>query len=161
MSSSVIRRNEQLALLDERFEKFFENYDEPELGALDCEDIEGEVNINDDLLNQCWVEFKRKDEIEEYNKEWDVERIKKLQEEDSSDEELVEVEIDDGKKKWDCESILSTYSNLYNHPKMIDEPRRRSKIVINPKTGVPENVFNGENKQLTTKSLAKFNIENR
>lgn len=41
MSSSVIRRNEQLALLDDRFEKFYENYDEPELGALDCEEIEG------------------------------------------------------------------------------------------------------------------------
>lgn len=161
MSSSVIRRNEQLALLDERFEKFFENYDEPEVGALDCEEIEGEVNINDDLLNQCWVEFKRKDEVEEYKKEWDVERIKKLQEDGSSDEDFVEVEVDDGKKKWDCESILSTYSNLYNHPKLIDEPRRRSKIIINPKTGVPENVFTGENKQLTTKSLAKFNIENR
>ncbi|KAJ6647159.1 Protein LTV1 like, partial [Pseudolycoriella hygida] len=159
MSSSVIRRNEQLALLDERFEKFYENYDEPELGALDCEEIEGEVNINDDLLNQCWVEFKRNDECEEYNKEWDVERIKKLQEEDSLDEDLVEMEVDDGKKKWDCESILSTYSNLYNHPKLIDEPRRRSKITINPKTGVPNNVFNGENKQLTMKSLAKFNIE--
>lgn len=161
MSSSVIRRNEQLALLDERFEKFFENYDEPEVGALDCEEIEGEVSINDDLLNQCWVEFKRKEEVEAYNKEWDVDRIKKLQEEGSSDEDLVEVEVDDGKKKWDCESILSTYSNLYNHPKLIDEPRRRSKITINPKTGVPNNVFNGENKQLTTKSLAKFNIENR
>lgn len=159
MSSSVIRRNEQLALLDERFEKFFENYDEPEVGALDCEEIEGEVNINDDLLNQCWIEFKRKDEVEEYQKQWDVERIRKLQEEGSSDEDLVEVEVDDGKKKWDCESILSTYSNIYNHPKLIDEPRR-SKITIDPKTGVPNNVFHGENKQLTTKSLAKFNNEN-
>lgn len=160
MSSSVIRRNQGLALLDERFEKFIEKYDEPEVGALDCEEIEGEININDELLNQCWVEFKKKNEVEEYNKEWDVERIKKLQEEGSSDEDLVEVEVDDGKKKWDCESILSTYSNLYNHPKLIDEPKRRSKITIYPKTGVPENVFNGENKQLTTKSLAKFNIQN-
>ena len=41
MSSSVIRRNEQLSLLDDRFEKFFENYDDPELGAVDLEDIEG------------------------------------------------------------------------------------------------------------------------
>lgn len=31
---------------------------------------------------------------------------------------------DDGElqKKWDCESILSTYSNIYNHPKLIAEP---------------------------------------
>ena len=25
-------------------------------------------------------------------------------------------------RKWDCESILSTYSNIYNHPKLISEP---------------------------------------
>lgn len=24
--------------------------------------------------------------------------------------------------KWDCESILSTYSNIYNHPKLIPDP---------------------------------------
>ena len=27
------------------------------------------------------------------------------------------------KEKWDCETILSTYSNLYNHPKVIEEPK--------------------------------------
>lgn len=157
----MIRRNEQLALLDERFEKFFENYDEPDIGPLDCEEIEGHVEINDDLLSQCMVELKRDDEIEPYNKQWDRERIKKL-EADNSDEELVELEIEAvDKKKWDCESILSTYSNIYNHPKMIDEPRRHSTIKINPKTGVPLNVFHGENAHLTVKSLAKFDTENR
>ena len=25
-------------------------------------------------------------------------------------------------ERWDCESILSTYSNIYNHPKLITEP---------------------------------------
>lgn len=25
--------------------------------------------------------------------------------------------------KWDCESIISTYSNTYNHPKLISEPK--------------------------------------
>ncbi len=31
-------------------------------------------------------------------------------------------------QKWDCESILSTYSNLYNHPTLIkDNPRTDSK----------------------------------
>lgn len=25
--------------------------------------------------------------------------------------------------KWDCESIISTYSNIYNHPKLISEPK--------------------------------------
>ena len=26
------------------------------------------------------------------------------------------------RERWDCESILSTYSNIYNHPKLITEP---------------------------------------
>lgn len=164
MSSSVIRRNEQLSLLDDRFEKFFENYDEPEIGALDCEEIEGHVEMSGDLLNQCMVELKRDPNDLPYNKKWDENRIKKMLEEDSSEEEMVELEVteDEPDKKWDCESVLSTYSNAYNHPKVINEPRRRrgSKIVINPKTGVPMNVFNGENSQLTLKSVAKFNTEN-
>ena len=30
-----------------------------------------------------------------------------------------QVEAGDIRERWDCESILSTYSNLYNHPKLI------------------------------------------
>lgn len=164
MSSSVIRRNEQLQMLDEHFEKFYERYDDAEIGPLDCEEIEGTVDMTDDLLNQCLVEFKRDEQFDLYNKEWDRERIKKIQDADSSDEELVEMDVGEEKaRNWDCESILSTYSNIYNHPKLIEiEGKRRvSKISINPKTGVPENVFHGENNTLTTKALSKFNNENR
>lgn len=164
MSSSVIRRNEQLTLLDDRFEKFYENYDEPEIGALDCEEIEGNVEMSGDLLNQCMVELKRDANDLPYDKKWDEKRLEKMLAEESSEEEMVELEVtDDGSdRKWDCESVLSTYSNAYNHPKVINEPRnrKRSKIVINPKTGVPMNVLNGDNSQLTLKSIAKFNTEN-
>lgn len=164
MSSSVMRRNEQLSLLDDRFEKFYENYDDDELGALDMEEIEGHVEMSGDLLNQCMTELKRDGNELPYDKKWDEERIKKLAEEESSEEEMVELEVSDDEpdKKWDCESVLTMNSNAYNHPKLISEPRRRkgSKIVINPKTGVPMNVFNGENTQLTLKSVAKFNTEN-
>ena len=38
MSSSVIRRNEQLTQLDDQFEKFMDQYDEDEVGALEMED---------------------------------------------------------------------------------------------------------------------------
>ena len=40
----------------------------------------------------------------------------------SEEEELVEVSDDCHKNQWDCESILSTYSNLYNHPVTISDP---------------------------------------
>lgn len=41
----------------------------------------------------------------------------------SEDEDIEKLVVDArGKDKWDCESILSTYSNIYNHPKLIPEP---------------------------------------
>lgn len=158
MSSSVIRRNEQLTLLDDRFEKFYEQYDDPEVGALDCEEIEGYVEPNDDVLLRCAEEFKRNREVKfdaEFEKQWIRERLSQLQEE-QSDEEVDMVVEDSEQKKWDCESILSTYSNIYNHPKLIQEPRKARKIVINPKTGLPENVLGAEGGKLTMKSIAKL-----
>jgi len=45
----------------------------------------------------------------------------------SEDEDLEKLTVDAREKdKWDCESILSTYSNIYNHPKLISEPSKVS-----------------------------------
>lgn len=51
-------------------------------------------------------------------------RIQRLEEiaEETSEDEMVTIEVEP-KEKWDCETILSTYSNLYNHPKVIEEPK--------------------------------------
>lgn len=166
MSSSVIRRNEQLSLLDDRFEKFYEQYDDPELGALDCEDIEGHVEINDSVLLQYAEEYRKERDEKydvDYDKQWDKERILKLQEVSSDEEEMVVLEVEDEtQKKWDCESILSTYSNCYNHPKLIEEPKKRrsaAKISINPKTGLPMNTLGSDSGKLTMKSLAKHELD--
>uniref|UniRef100_A0A182MYD7 Protein LTV1 homolog n=1 Tax=Anopheles dirus TaxID=7168 RepID=A0A182MYD7_9DIPT len=160
MSSSVIRRNEQLTLLDDRFEKFFEQYDDPEVGALDCEEIEGHVDTTDEVLLKCAAEFKRDhDSVAdiEFGKQWIKERLTELQEEPDDGENTIEMEVDEGEqKKWDCESILSTYSNIYNHPKLIQEPKRARKIQINAKTGLPENVLGAEGGKLTMKSIAQL-----
>lgn len=64
----------------------------------------------------------------------DVEGINKyckmqLEESDSDSEEEIEVESGGRyKERWDCESILSTYSNLYNHPTVITEPSDHAKV---------------------------------
>ncbi|ALC40665.1 CG7686 [Drosophila busckii] len=165
MSSSVIRRNEQLSLLDDRFEEFFKTYDDPELGDLALDDIEGNWQQKHPVVMQCFQEFKKKKNNMAYKKEWDRERIKKYLnivegEEDPSDD-LVNYEVEESKdRKWDCESILSTYSNIYNHPKLIDEPRSQriaKTIQINFKTGLPKNVLRvGINSQLTVKTLANL-----
>ncbi|CAO3591665.1 unnamed protein product [Absidia cylindrospora] len=38
---------------------------------------------------------------------------------------------------WDCQSVISTYSNLENHPHLISDRSPRKKISIDPKTGMP------------------------
>jgi len=47
---------------------------------------------------------------------------------DSESEEFEEVVVKDRKSEWDCESIISTYSNLENHPALIIEPENRIKL---------------------------------
>uniref|UniRef100_A0A6P7G8C5 Protein LTV1 homolog n=1 Tax=Diabrotica virgifera virgifera TaxID=50390 RepID=A0A6P7G8C5_DIAVI len=155
VTSSVMRRNDQLSLLDERFEKMFVGYDENEIGALDCEEIEGDVSA-DDILQRCVNDFQKSQTNEESEKKDVANKIKKQLEIHSEEEEFVEV-VEHPKEKWDCESILSTYSNIYNHPKLISEPKT-GKIKINKKTGVPSNVFNTST--LTSKALNKLNEEN-
>ncbi|CAH4023828.1 unnamed protein product [Pieris brassicae] len=159
MSSSVIRRNQGLSLLDNRFEKMFEEYDDTEVGALDLDEIEGYLPETHNMLMEAAKEFEKSQMKYKLDKEKEMSRLQHLQEiEEESDDELETVEVDP-KEKWDCETILSTYSNLYNHPKIIEEPKKSRKIKINPKTGIPEDILSKDNK-LTMKSLAKFNAIN-
>ena len=45
MSSSVIRRNAQLTILDDKFEEFYAGYDDMNVGGLEADDIEGSRNV--------------------------------------------------------------------------------------------------------------------
>lgn len=58
MSSSVIRRNEGLQMLDEQFEQMFAQYDDDQIGALDTEEIEG-FRGQDEVLNAALEEFSK------------------------------------------------------------------------------------------------------
>ena len=51
--------------------------------------------------------------------------------EESEEEEEGRVAIPE-KERWDCESILSTYSNLYNHPTLIREPGKNPMKKVYP-----------------------------
>ncbi|XP_071448965.1 protein LTV1 homolog [Hetaerina americana] len=161
MSSSVIRRNDQLTLLDSRFEKMFESYDDTEIGALETEEIEGDMPMGNGILMQCADEFEKerstKVALEEARQaaHGDDEDLPEEGEEDI--EETIEIDVstkDD--EKWDCESILSTYSNIYNHPKLIqDNFATKTAIKISGKTGVPLGVLRSDrNSGLTSKGLA-------
>ncbi|XP_034187471.1 LTV1 ribosome biogenesis factor isoform X1 [Osmia lignaria lignaria] len=164
MSSSVMRRNEQLTLLDDKFEKLYAAYDDTEIGALDCDEIEGYIAPDSELVFQCAAEFEQQqtedaDNVAKLMKD----KMKILEKEYSSSEDensLEELVVDAREReKWDCESIISTYSNIYNHPKLISEPKQPQKIKVDPKTGIPRNVLDCSEK-LTAKSLAQFDQQN-
>ncbi|XP_050450944.1 protein LTV1 homolog [Cataglyphis hispanica] len=160
ISSSVMRRNEQLALLDDKFEQMYAAYDENEIGALDCDEIEGYVAHDSDLILQYAVEFEKKQKEDTENiVELMKDRMKIVEREypSSEDDDIEKLVVDAREKdKWDCESILSTYSNIYNHPKLIpDPPKCSKKIEIDRKTGVPKNVL-GNTGKLTAEALAQF-----
>ncbi|CAK9830405.1 Protein LTV1 homolog [Anthophora retusa] len=165
MSSSVIKRNEQLTLLDDKFEKMYAAYDENEIGALDCDEIEGYIAPDSDLVLQCATEFeKRQTEDADNVAQLMKDRMKILENEYSSSEDensLEELVVDARERdKWDCESIISTYSNIYNHPKLISEPKVPQKIKVDTRTGIPKNVLDGSSKKLTAKTLAQFDQQN-
>ncbi|CAG8609852.1 7708_t:CDS:10 [Paraglomus brasilianum] len=145
MSSSAMFRNEQLTLLDMQFEKdlddifddFLEKYEI--VGNKMAPRLAGASAIRAlDTIRRELGEVVIEDEIDGRR----TNRKKK--------EEYVEIDLTtEGKNKreaWDCQSILSTYSNLENHPTLIREDRHQ-KIKIHPRTGMPiiekmENVSN-------------------
>merc|ERR1719414_2152476 len=56
MSSSIIRRNKELSLLDDKFERFMDQYGELEEGALDGEEIEGALDGEGSRMEQLLEE---------------------------------------------------------------------------------------------------------
>ncbi|KAL0480663.1 ltv1 [Acrasis kona] len=70
----------------------------------------------------------------EYKRQLNLQQGKEEFEE--SDEEFDKVEVKK-EQKWDAESIISTYSNLENHPKLIIE----KKVNLSKKSGIPLNVL--------------------
>ncbi|KAK2141617.1 hypothetical protein LSH36_1068g00008 [Paralvinella palmiformis] len=142
MTSSVVPRNEGLSLLDDRFEKLYEQYDDEEIGALDHEEISGCVKPDSQILANV---------IEEFEKQQQPRKLKDMVEkghgvvelasdEDEEETDLVKMVVEPTKEKWDCESILSTYSTLYNHPQLIKEPKNKP-IKLTKRVGIPAGVL--------------------
>ncbi|RWS22608.1 protein LTV1-like protein [Leptotrombidium deliense] len=155
VTSSVLRRNEGLKLLDERFETLYEQEyaEDNDIGALDLENIEGNIDVNKCPLIQKLIE-----ESEAPQKEEKSSREHFYFNNFDEESEVVEFPYSQSKHQrdnFDCESILSQYSNLYNHPKLIVEHR---KLKINPKTGVA--VRTQETNALTKHNLKKLDAAN-
>ena len=157
MSSSVIRRNENLSLLDSKFEEFMTQYDEAEEGALEGEEIEGSVEETSKRMKDLLMENEREKATrrQELEREREIQKNSLLERSDEEEEELEEIEVEEKGEKWDCESVLSTYSTLYNHPKLISEPRL-PKIQLSSKTGIPVGVLG---RGLTAQALKQLGAD--
>ncbi|KAK2909320.1 hypothetical protein QQF64_000556 [Cirrhinus molitorella] len=159
LTSSIMRRNEQLTLLDDRFEKFYEQFDDDEIGALDNAELEGYIEPDSMRLEEV---------IKDYfiQKEKDCQKPDKLglpelpsvrEEEEDEDDKEMETEaivIEAPAERWDCETIISTYSNLYNRPKLIQDPPKPKQIRVSNKTGIPLDVL--PKRGLTAKQVERM-----
>lgn len=143
MTSSVMRRNEQLTLLDDRFEKFFEQFDDDEIGALDNAELEGYIEPDSNRLEEVIQDYYRQKEKEALRPDdLGPKELPVLEELDSSsDEELEAVVLEAPDEKWDCETIISTYSNIYNRPTVIAEPQKPKPIRVSARSGIPLDVL--------------------
>jgi len=145
MTSSVIRRTKGLKILDDRFERLMEEYDEEEIGPVDHEEMTGTFSIHHDLMDNIMEEFIQDhtkipiSEAVDVEEETDIRDAEKSDGEENvdDDDKLFEGFEKREKPDWDCESIISTYSNIYNHPKIIDEP----KLIKLDKSGIPMGVL--------------------
>lgn len=156
MSSSCIRRNNQLSLLDDKFDRFMDQYGELEEGALEGEEIEGTIEEGGSRMKEL-VEDSAKERAltrQQLLREKEVQR-NFLMQDSGDDSDMEEIIVKEKMDKWDCESVLSTYSTLYNHPKIISE-RRPNQIRLSTKTGIPKDTLG---RGLTAGALKQLDME--
>ncbi|KAG0257731.1 hypothetical protein DFQ27_004958 [Actinomortierella ambigua] len=169
MSSSAMFRNENLTLLDERFDKIEREYedsdedeDEDDPDLVDQELRKDFDSILDDFLDNYEIVGSKMKPVLEGSSATKLSTIRNALLQDGGDDDdddrasvattmrrhkkepkVEELDLDMRSRaermrdSWDVQTILSTYSNLENHPTMIKESTTRKRIHIDPKTGMP------------------------
>ncbi|KAI7901719.1 Low temperature viability protein-domain-containing protein [Cokeromyces recurvatus] len=161
VSSSAMHRNTQLRLLDDRFEKIEEEYmeDEDESEEMNEEEIqqrEDFESILDDFLEKYEIIGRKMEpkmegessaaKLDSYRQGLIKPDVQQLEEQHEPSkprltrallEPRLERPVQRQKESWDVQTIISTYSNLENHPSLISDKGPSKKIRIDPKTGMP------------------------
>lgn len=150
--------------IDDDFERALAGYDDEEIGELysDDERLEGDVDdvaeTFDDVLDE-FLQQKEKnmdtmtkneggsgaDGVDEHQKKHVTVGLGRLAAEpdvtDAADSAALREQFTPAEREtWDCETIISTYSNLENHPHVVKEPRRNAGhrlIKIDDRSGLP------------------------
>ncbi|XP_023567973.1 protein LTV1 homolog [Octodon degus] len=139
---------------------FYEQYDDVEIGALDNAELEGSIQVDSSRLQEVLNDY-YKEKAENCVK---LNTLEPFEDQDlpaselDESEEIITVVLEDTKEKWDCESICSTYSNLYNHPQLIRCHPKPKQIHLSCKTGIPLHVL--PKKGLTAKQVERMQIIN-
>ncbi|PIL31520.1 hypothetical protein GSI_06222 [Ganoderma sinense ZZ0214-1] len=161
MSSSSMWRNEHLSVLDERFDQIQREYDsseeEEEETSFDDLDEAPDLIASREDFESMMDEFLEKYEViagkmrpalpgtateklATIRRALGEAKIRDAEESDSEAEDvLMPLDVDEKKDRWDCETILTTYSNLENHPRLIRARGDKAvpKIRLDPQTGMP------------------------
>jgi protein LTV1 len=159
VSSSAMHRNSQLRLLDDRFEKIEEEYadDDDESDYVSGEEQEERADFDailDDFLEKYEIvgrkmqpklegdspaaklDSMRQGLLKTHIHE-ETEREPKQKLTQAALEPKLERPVQKQRESWDVQSVISTYSNLENHPSLINDKGPSKRIRIDPKTGMP------------------------
>ncbi|TNN60476.1 Protein LTV1 [Liparis tanakae] len=152
----------EFMFMDEETKTRFTDSTSNEIGALDNAELEGFIQPDSARLEEVIKDYflqKGKESLRPDDlgpKELPV--LKEEDEDDDEEEEMETLVIRAPQEKWDCETIVSTYSNIYNKPKVIQEPTKTKPIRVSQKTGIPLGVL--PPKGLTAKQVERMTMIN-
>ncbi|KAK5968268.1 Protein LTV1 [Trichostrongylus colubriformis] len=130
-SSPEVRREGPRRELDDRFDRLLEaDYHDDQMGELDGDDflVGGAFEPTDERVKRMIKESHAGPiDDEEASKEWTRQRLRLIEANVVKDDEAMEsVEVEESSSKrlkWDCESYATQYSNIYNRPRLIQNPK--------------------------------------
>uniref|UniRef100_A0A0R3RU59 Protein LTV1 homolog n=1 Tax=Elaeophora elaphi TaxID=1147741 RepID=A0A0R3RU59_9BILA len=128
-----MKNKEELRSIDEKFNKLCEEYSETDDGETNEEDEEKFLlDPNSDGMKMLAEDFKKKTVELVLQKDALAHRYAEINDETvESDEEVEKIRIvcpQTKKAKWDCETVVSAYSNIFNRPALIDDSLRKQKL---------------------------------
>lgn len=160
VSSSAMHRNSQLRLLDDRFEKIEEEYaddDDEESDYISGEEQEERADFDailDDFLEKYEIVGRKMqpklegdspaaklDSMRQGLLKTHIHEEKEREPKQKLTQAILEPKLERPvqrqRESWDVQSVISTYSNLENHPSLINDKGPSKRIRIDPKTGMP------------------------
>ncbi|KAG2391846.1 hypothetical protein C9374_013331 [Naegleria lovaniensis] len=88
-----------------------------------------------------------------------VRQMERIEKEESKCETEV-ITIPERDNRWDCETILTSYTNIYNHPSVIDDaPRKKKQIKLSQKSGLPIGVIGKQKVDMTEEKVEEDEFE--